>query len=71
MKEYRNNIENVWKFLRATKEDAILVRTSRVGEGWHDVEFDAHAAGFEVYRVIDPEMKARHEFAECYKFIRV
>lgn len=42
MKEYKGQrIENLYAFLKGTKEDEIIVRTTRVAGGWHDNEFDA------------------------------
>lgn len=70
MKEYKGTIEDLYGFLKNTKEDEIIVRTTRVAGGWHDNEFDAHSAGFAIRRFINPEMVARHEFAECYKLVR-
>ena len=63
-------IHNLYAYLKATKEDEIVVRTSRVKGGWHDNEFDAQAAGFHIQRFINPELEARHEFAECYRLTR-
>lgn len=63
-------IHNLYTYLKATKEDEIVVRTSRVKGGWHDNEFDAQAAGFNICRFINPELEARHEFAECYRLTR-
>ena len=62
-------IHNLYAYLKATKEDEIVVRTSRV-KGWHDNEFDAQAAGFHIQRFINPELEARHEFSECYRLTR-
>lgn len=63
-------IHNLYTYLKATKEDEIVVRTSRVKGGWHDNEFDAQAAGFDICRFINPALEARHEFAECYRLTR-
>lgn len=64
------SIRNLYTYLRNTKEAEIIVRTSYVAGGWHDNEFDAHAAGFNIYRFINPEYEAKHQFAECYRLIR-
>lgn len=64
------SIRNLYTYLRKTTEDEIIVRTSYVAGGWHDNEFDAHAAGFNIYRFINPEYEAKHQFAECYRLIR-
>lgn len=63
-------IKNLYSYLKNTTEDEIIVRTTRVDGGWHDNEFAAHAAGFNICRFINPEYEARHEFAECYKLTR-
>lgn len=63
-------ISNLYSYLKNTKENEIVIRTTRVKGGWHDAEFDAHAAGFNIYRFINPEYVLKHEFAECYKLIR-
>ena len=70
MKEYKGMIGNLYSFLMKTTENEIVVRTTHVRGGWHDNEFDAHAAGFNISRFINPEMEARHEFAECYRLVR-
>lgn len=63
-------IKNLYSYLKDTTEDEIIVKTSHVNGGWHDNEFNAHAAGFNICRFINPEYEARHEFAECYKLTR-
>lgn len=63
-------IRNLYAYLKATTADEIIIRTSRVTGGWHDNEFDANAAGFNISRFINPEYEARHEFAECYRLTR-
>ena len=63
-------IQSLYSYLKTTNADEITVRTTHVKGCWHDNEFDAHAAGFEIYRFNNPEYEARHEFSECYKLIR-
>lgn len=63
-------IENLRNFLRNYKGDQFIIRTTCVAGGWYDNEFDAHAAGFDIYRFINPEYEANHTFSECYKFVR-
>lgn len=63
-------IPNLYAYLKKTTEDEIIVRTSRVKGGWHDNEFDANAAGFDICRFINPDLTARHEFDECYRLTR-
>lgn len=63
-------VSNLYAYLKATKEDEIIIRTSRVKGGWHDNEFDANAAGFDICRFNNPELEALHEFAECYRLTR-
>lgn len=70
MNEYKGIIKNLYSFLKHTDLDEIVVRTTHVHGGWHENEFDAHAAGFEIGRFINPEMEARHEFADCYRLVR-
>lgn len=53
-----------------TKENEIIVRTSHVKGGWYDNELDAHLAGFDIERFINPEYEAKHEFSECYRLTR-
>lgn len=70
MKEYKGRIDNLYRFLKQTTEDEIIVRTTHVSGGWHENESDAHSAGFDIYRFRNPEMEARHEFADCYRLVR-
>ena len=64
------HVENLYAYLKRTREDRIIVRTTYVAGGWHDNEFSAHAAGFEIRRFQNPEYLARREFAECYLLTR-
>lgn len=66
----KSTIRNLYTYLKNTDADEIIVRTTRCQGGWHDNEFDAHAAGFNISRFINPEYEARHEFAECYRITR-
>lgn len=66
----KKTIRNLYTYLKNTTADEIIVRTSYVAGGWHDNEFDAQAAGFSICCFINPEMEARHEFAECYLLTR-
>ena len=43
-------IANLYTYLKHTREDRIIVRTSYVAGCWYDNEFYAHAAGFEISR---------------------
>lgn len=63
-------IENLYAYLIRTKEDEIIIRTSHVKGCWDDNEFDAHKAGFNIVKFINPEYKEKHEFSECYKLTR-
>lgn len=67
--EYQT-IQNIGDFLRSTEYDEIVVLTSRVKGGWHDVEFSANRAGFSVSRFRNPEFEKRRMFSECYRFTR-
>ena len=63
-------IQNLYSFLKQTDADEIVIRTTHVAGGWHDNEFDAHAAGFSIGRFNDKAMETRHEFSECYRLVR-
>ena len=63
-------IDNLYRFLKTTDADEIVVRTTRVKGCWYDNEADANAAGFHICRFINPVYEARHEFSECYKMTR-
>ncbi len=63
-------LTNLYGYLKQTRHNVIRIRTTHVQGGWHDNEFDAHAAGFEISRYIDAEYDARHEFSECYRLTR-
>ena len=65
------HIENLYAYLKRTREDRIIVRATYVAGGWHENEFSAHAAGFEICRFQNPEYLARREFAECYLLTRL
>ena len=64
--EYKGMIRSLYSFLKSTDLDEVIVRTTHVHGGWHDNEFDAQSAGFNICRVQVQEMIDRHEFAECY-----
>ena len=71
MKEYTGKkIENLYAFLKATKENEIIVRTTRVAGGWYDNAFAANAVGSMISRFTNKEMEAHHEFSECYRLVR-
>lgn len=63
-------VRNLYSYLINTKENEIIIRTSYVKGGWCDNELDAHLAGFNIVRFINPEYEAKHEFSECYKLTR-
>jgi hypothetical protein len=63
-------INNLYEFLKNTKENEVVVKTSNVMIGWDDITTDATIAGFKVVKFLDKELLAKHKFAECYKFIR-
>lgn len=65
-------IRNLRTYLVNTDQDDIIVRTTHVitGQGWHDDEFDANRAVFNIRRFINPEYTAKYEFAECYRLTR-
>jgi len=57
-------------FLRNTDADEIIARTTYFRGGWHDNEFDANRAGFNICRFINEEYVRNHTFAECYRLTR-
>ena len=63
-------ISNLYSFLRKTKADKLVVRTSHISKGWDDVQFDASAAGFKVSIAEHKDWKKAKEFAEVYHFVR-
>lgn len=63
-------VSNLYAYLMNTKENEIIIRTSHVKGCWGDNEFDAHLAGFNIVRFINPEYEAKNEFSECYKLTR-
>lgn len=63
-------IKNLYSFLRKQDADKIVIRTTYCMGGWHDNEFDANAAGYNIYRIRYPEWEAKHEFSEAYELIR-
>lgn len=63
-------VSNLYAYLMNTKENEIVIRKTHVKGGWYDNEIAAHLAGFDIVRFINPEYEAKHEFSECYKFIR-
>ena len=63
-------ITNLRTFLENQTADRIIIRTTYCSGGWHDNEFDAHRAGFNIRRIQNPEWEAKHEFAEAYLLTR-
>ena len=59
-------IGNLYAFLKKQDADQIIIRTTYCTGGQDDNEFDANRAGYNIYRFINPEYVARHEFSECY-----
>lgn len=66
----KKTVRNLYAYLMNTKENEIIIRTSHVKGCWNDNEFDAHQAGFNIVRFINPKYEAKHEFSECYKLTR-
>ena len=60
-------IKNLATYLKNTKQNVIIVRTSHVSKGFDDNCFDANMAGFDLYRFQNKELKG---FQECYKMVR-
>lgn len=65
-----HRIPDLLTFFRNTDADEIIVRTSYVDGGWHDNEFDAHYAGFQISRFINEDYVGNHTSAECYRLTR-
>ena len=63
-------VKDLRTYLQNTEADEIIIRTTHVKGGWHDNEFDANRAGFNITRFINPEYEAKHEFSECYRLTR-
>ena len=57
-------------FLRNTDADEIIARTTYFSGGWHDIEFDANRAGFNICHFVNEEYVRNHTFAECYRLTR-
>ena len=63
-------VSDLRTFLRNTEADEIIARTTYFSGGWHDTEFDANRAGFNICRFIKEEYVRNHTFAECYRLTR-
>ena len=68
------SLNDLCRFLRREREagtDEVIIRPTYICGGRDDVEMCAHAVscykGFG--RFINPELLARHEFADCYRFV--
>lgn len=62
-------IKNIASYLKSTKENVVIIRSSHVktGQGFDDDRFDANMAGFDLYRFQNTELTG---FQECYKMVR-
>ena len=65
-----HRIPDLCAFLRSTDADEIIARTTYIPGGWHDAEFEAHRAGFQISRFINEDYVRNHTFAECYRLTR-
>ena len=65
-----HRIPDLYAFLRGTDADEIIARTTYIPDGWHDAEFEAHRAGFQISRFINEDYVRNHTFAECYCLTR-
>jgi len=63
-------INDLGTFLRKTDADEIIARTTYIPGGWHEAEFAANRAGFQISRFLNEEYLRNHTFAECYRLIR-
>ena len=53
------------RYLKSAKATEVIMRTTYIEAGWHDVEFAANRAGYKVCRFINNELNG---FKECYRF---
>ena len=63
-------IPDLRTFLKNTDADEVITRTTYIPGGWHDNEFNANRAGFNICRFINEEYVRSHTFAECYRLTR-
>ena len=57
-------------FLQGTDADEIIARTTYIPGGWHEAEFEAHRAGFQISWFLNEAYLRNHTFAECYRLTR-
>ena len=69
IKETRR-IPCLYTYLKQSAENEIVIRATLVNGDWHDIEFDAHAAGFAISVFQDPALIAQNKFPECYRLVR-
>ena len=50
-----HRLSDLGTFLRSTDADEIIARTTYIPGGWHDAEFEAHRAGFQISSFINEE----------------
>lgn len=62
-------IKNITSYLKNTKEDVVIIRSTHVttGQSFDDNVFDANRAGFDLYRFQNKDLAG---FQECYKMVR-
>ena len=65
-----HRIPDLHAFLQGTDADEIIARTTYIPGGWHDAEFAAHRADFQISRFINEDYVRNHTFSECYRLIR-
>ena len=65
-----HRIPDLGAFLRSTDADEIIARTTYIPGGWHEAEFAANRAGFQISRFIHEDYLRNHTFAECYRLTR-
>ena len=63
-------IPDLYAFLRDTDADEVITRTTYIPGDWHEAEFEAHRAGFQISRFINEDYVRNHTFAECYRLTR-
>lgn len=65
-----HRLSDLGAFLRGTDADEIIARTTYIPGGWHEAEFEAHRAGFQISRFLNKDYVRNHTFAEYYRLTR-
>ena len=65
-----HRIPDLCAFLQGTDADEVIARTTYIPGGWHEAEFEAHRAGFQISHFLNDEYLRNRTFAECYHLTR-